>query len=48
MTNAKYVEIGDLVGVACLNAIVPAGHLTEEQGGKAFRVTKTSVAGTMS
>ena len=45
VTNAKHVSEGDLVVVACENAIVPAGSTTEEDGGQGVKVAKTSVGG---
>ena len=45
VTNAKHVAEGDLVVVACEDAMVPAGSQTEEDGGQGIKVAKTSVGG---
>ena len=45
VTNAKHVAEGDLVVVACENAIVPAGSESEADGGQGIIVSKTSVGG---
>lgn len=48
VTNAKYVKIGDIVAVAMEGAVVPAGSISEADGGNGIVIKKQSVGGTMS
>ena len=48
VTNAKYVKEGDMVVVAMEGAVVPAGSLSQREGGHGLIVNKQSVGGVMS